>query len=61
MGVEESAIALKDIAVNKVNRNFFEFQYVVGKGGFGKVYFYLYYVLIYIIKTCVLMPLLMNF
>ena len=43
MGVEESAIALKDIAVNKVNRNFFEFQYVVGKGGFGKVYFYLYY------------------
>ena len=43
MGIEESAIALKDIAVNKVNRNFFEFQYVVGKGGFGKVYFYLYY------------------
>jgi hypothetical protein len=26
----------------KINRNFFEFQYIIGKGGFGKVINILY-------------------
>jgi hypothetical protein len=38
MGQEESKFVLGDLAnLDKISRNFFEFQYVIGKGGFGKV------------------------
>ena len=31
-------MATNDIYSNmKINRNFFDFQYIIGKGGFGKV------------------------
>ena len=28
--------------IEKISRNFFDFQYVIGKGGFGKVNFIIY-------------------
>ena len=28
---------LENYANGKINRNFFDFQYIIGKGGFGKV------------------------
>ena len=40
MGQEEEKLrlgALEIYKTGKLNRNFFDFQYVIGKGGFGKV------------------------
>ena len=40
MGQEEEKLrlgALEIYKTGKLNRNFFYFQYVIGKGGFGKV------------------------
>ena len=38
MGQEEAKYALLDNNyLEKISRNYFDFQYVIGKGGFGKV------------------------
>ena len=40
MGQEEQKLSLRNIESNrngKINRNYFDFQYIIGKGGFGKV------------------------
>ena len=37
MGQEEARLALSNKQIDKITRNNFEFQYVIGKGGFGKV------------------------
>ena len=38
MGQEESQSDLSEKNYSdKISRNFFDFQYVIGKGGFGKV------------------------
>ena len=37
MGQEETRIMLSNKPIEKITRNFFDFQYVIGKGGFGKV------------------------
>ena len=38
MGQDEVQYALSDNKqFEKISRNFFDFQYVIGKGGFGKV------------------------
>ena len=40
MGQEEHKLGLGALEIyktGKINRNFFDFQYVIGKGGFGKV------------------------
>ena len=40
MGQEEHKLSLEALELyksGKINRNFFDFQYVIGKGGFGKV------------------------
>ena len=40
MGQEEqlmSMITTDNYSNMKINRNFFDFQYIIGKGGFGKV------------------------
>jgi hypothetical protein len=37
MGQDEARIALSNKPLEKLTRNFFDFQYVIGKGGFGKV------------------------
>ena len=45
MGQEEQqlSMATNDNYSNmKINRNFFDFQYIIGKGGFGKVTHKLY-------------------
>ena len=36
MGQKESQNSLPDY-LEKITRNYFDFQYVIGKGGFGKV------------------------
>ena len=40
MGQEEqfmSMITTDNFSSRKINRHFFDFQYIIGKGGFGKV------------------------
>ena len=37
MGQEESRLALASKQLDSVSRNYFDFQYVIGRGGFGKV------------------------
>ena len=40
MGQEEYKLnigAMEKLKKGKINRNFFDFQYIIGKGGFGKV------------------------
>ena len=40
MGQEEHQLSRANneyYSNGKINRNFFEFQYIIGKGGFGKV------------------------
>ena len=38
MGQEEAQYILSENShLEKISRNFFDFQYVIGKGGFGKV------------------------
>ena len=37
MGQEESQYDYLDNRTDKISRNLFDFQYVIGKGGFGKV------------------------
>ena len=40
MGQEEHQLSIsnnENYPNNKINRNFFDFQYIIGKGGFGKV------------------------
>ena len=37
MGQDEVQSALKENILEKITRNFFDFQYVIGRGGFGKV------------------------
>ena len=37
MGQDEAQYALNENCLEKISRNFFDFQYVIGKGGFGKV------------------------
>jgi hypothetical protein len=50
MGQDEVQYALSDNKqFEKISRNFFDFQYVIGKGGFGKVNIkYLYIFIFYI-------------
>jgi serine/threonine protein kinase len=38
MGQEEARLALSNKQIDKITRNNFEFQYIIGKGGFGKVW-----------------------
>ena len=43
MGQEEGQFDFNDTRIEKISRNLFDFQYVIGKGGFGKViHFFLY-------------------
>jgi hypothetical protein len=37
MGQEEEYALSGNHHLEKISRNFFDFQYVIGKGGFGKV------------------------
>ena len=37
MGQEEGQYDFSDNRIEKISRNLFDFQYVIGKGGFGKV------------------------
>jgi hypothetical protein len=37
MGQEEVKLALSNKQSDKLTRNYFDFKYVIGKGGFGKV------------------------
>ena len=37
MGQEEQQYNPSENKIEKISRNFFDFQYVIGKGGFGKV------------------------
>lgn len=37
MGQEETRLALASKQLDRVSRNYFDFQYVIGRGGFGKV------------------------
>ena len=37
MGQEEQQYNSSENKIEKISRNFFDFQYVIGKGGFGKV------------------------
>ena len=37
MGQEETQSDYSENKIEKISRNFFDFQYVIGKGGFGKV------------------------
>ncbi len=40
MGQDEHKIGLatlEDMKTGKITRNYFDFQYIIGKGGFGKV------------------------
>ena len=37
MGQDEAQYAFHENHLEKITRNFFDFQYVIGKGGFGKV------------------------
>ena len=40
MGLEENKLdieTLENIKNGKITRNFFDFQHIIGKGGFGKV------------------------
>ena len=53
MGQEEHQLSRsnnENYPNNKINRNFFDFQYIIGKGGFGKVINKLYNILILQIK-----------
>ena len=53
MGQEEHQlymISSENYSNIKINRNFFDFQYIIGKGGFGKVINKLYNILILQIK-----------
>ena len=53
MGQEEqfmSMITTENFSSRKINRHFFDFQYIIGKGGFGKVINKLYNILILQIK-----------
>ena len=48
MGQEEQQhylISSENYSNLKINRNFFDFQYIIGKGGFGKVINKLYNIL----------------
>ena len=48
MGQEEHQLYMvssENYSNNKINRNFFDFQYIIGKGGFGKVTYKLYNIL----------------
>ena len=40
MGQEEVKHALSNKQTDKLTRNYFDFKYVIGKGGFGKVRIY---------------------
>ena len=40
MGQEEDQCDYLDNRPEKISRNLFDFQYVIGKGGFGKVIIY---------------------
>ena len=40
MGQEEDQCDYLDNRKEKISRNLFDFQYVIGKGGFGKVIIY---------------------
>lgn len=42
MGQEEGQYDFSDNRIEKISRNLFDFQYVIGKGGFGKVIHKLY-------------------
>jgi hypothetical protein len=45
MGQEEQLISMittDNYSSGKINRHFFDFQYIIGKGGFGKVTHKLY-------------------
>ena len=49
MGQEEQQhylISSENYSNLKINRNFFDFQYIIGKGGFGKVTNNLYNIII---------------
>ena len=40
MGQEEHQlymVSTENYPTGKINRNYFDFQYIIGKGGFGKV------------------------
>ena len=43
MGQEEAQSESSENKLEKISRNFFDFQYVIGKGGFGKVINYKIY------------------
>ena len=49
MGQEESQHKFSENThLEKISRNFFDFQYVIGKGGFGKVNPKIYIILLHI-------------
>jgi len=53
MGQEEHQLYMvssENYSNIKINRNFFDFQYIIGKGGFGKVINNLYNIFIFLIK-----------
>ena len=37
MGQDEDQTEYTETKIEKISRNFFDFQYIIGKGGFGKV------------------------
>ena len=52
MGQEEHQLYMvssENYSNIKINRNFFDFQYIIGKGGFGKVTYKLYNISYFII------------
>ena len=50
MGQEEDQNEYIENKIEKISRNFFDFQYVIGKGGFGKVNKIYNIIYIYLIK-----------
>ena len=53
MGQEEHQLYMlstENYSNIKINRNFFEFQYIIGKGGFGKVNNKFYNIILFILS-----------
>ena len=57
MGQDEHQLSMGTMGTSenytngKINRNFFDFQYIIGKGGFGKVINnYIIYIIIILYK-----------
>ena len=53
MGQEEHQLYMlstENYSNIKINRNFFDFQYIIGKGGFGKVNNKFYNIILFILS-----------